>query len=115
MNSNDNTIDLQRRRMARDMEKELGGLFGIDVRDIESALDRVQLAIERGEFAEFQQASKLPELLERTVNLMEIVYQTCQFIAQDEEQRHLLPQVIELVEHQRGKIVALQIDPQGTH
>lgn len=61
-------VDLNRRKLALEMEKELGGLFGIELSDIEDALARLYAGkIETGQ----ERIGELPEPVQRSIHYLD--------------------------------------------
>ena len=91
--------DLQVRRMARQIEQELGGLFGIDYRDIEKAIERLGQN-------EDDSAAKLPEPIEKTARLLDIIQDTAVETLKNEDHASLKC-MIELLDHHRRRLERL--------
>ena len=99
-------LDFQRMKMVLELEKELEGLFGIDRRDIEGALDRlfageISIADRTG--------SNLPESVQvaiRCLDALEAVARRCL----EDERKEEFESILELMDHYRKKISASRED-----
>lgn len=87
-------IDLQRRKLARELEREFAGLFGIDVRDVEKALERMGT-----DAAE----TRLPAPVERCVRLLEAVQEIARDAAEQDDERSLHT-ILELLDNYRKRL-----------
>lgn len=94
------TLNLQLHKLAREMEKELGGLFGIRHQDIEKALKRLH---ERVSLPESEEPAALPNLIDKTLPLLEIVYERAREACENGERQSLL-YLIELLDNYRGRL-----------
>lgn len=99
-------VDLQRRRLARELENELGGLFGIEARDIEAAIARVWQAIDSGEFKERYGEPKLPPRLRRALTLLDSLYAEA-LQAQQEGDAAALRQMAQLLQSYSARLERL--------
>ncbi len=68
-------IDLQKRRLARELEGELGGLFGIELPDIESAIQRLYEDFATGQYDERARLRRLPEPLHAVIQSLDRIYE----------------------------------------
>lgn len=108
-------IDLQKRRLARELEGELGGLFGIELPDIELAIQRLYEDFATGQYDERERMRRLPEPLHRVILNLDRVYEIALL---EYEQEHAdagesptLTHVIELVENYLDRLKKLAGDP----
>lgn len=92
-------IDLQKRKMARELEREFAGLFGIDYRDVERALERLQAGAGENQ-------PRMPGPVERTVGLLEVVLEIARE-AHDAEDQRSLAGIMELLENYSRRIQKL--------
>lgn len=102
-------IDLQKHRLARELEGDLGGLFGIERADIEHAIERLWEEISRGEYDERARLNRIPESLQRVIHCLDLVYESARTALRDEDEetfRHIL----ELAENYEKRISRLQND-----
>lgn len=104
----DSVIDLEKRRMARDMEKELGGLFGIELKDIEAAIGRVWTAVQKGEYPLRFGESRLPLSMQRVIQCLELIYEIAREPDLDDEPAVDREHIIELMQHYLQRIQALE-------
>ncbi len=102
-------IDLQKHRLARELEGELGGLFGIDRADIESAIERLWGDISRGEYNERARLNRIPESLQRVIHCLDVVYESARAALRDEDDESFT-HVLELVENYQKRISRLRND-----
>lgn len=81
-------IDLQTRKLARELEREFGGLFGIDYRDVEKALARLNSGTSE---------IRLPPAVERCVRLLDAIQETARETQQqgDERSLHVILELLE--------------------
>jgi hypothetical protein len=108
-------IDLQKRRLARELEAELGGLFGIGLPDIEQAIERLYLDFASGSYNERERQQRLPEPLQRVIHSLDVIYEIAR-LEQAEETRSVesgatLEHIIALVENYLDRIKRLGDDP----
>ena len=103
-------IDLRLRRLAREMEAELGGLFGIDYKDIERALDRLHAGLEGDARTNVPESGpvRLPEPIERVLPLLDIIYEIAHHSA-NQGDRGAVQALVELLENYRGRIEKLEV------
>ena len=126
MNDQNEPIDLQKRRLARELEAELGGLFGIELPDIEEAIGRLYDDFASGSYDEFKRMRRLPEPLQRVIQNLESVYAIALLLHEEELYHHAeesqdqppvvdaplqLQHVIELVENYLERLKRLADAP----
>ena len=73
-------VDLGRRRIARELETELGGLFGIELPDIERAIERLYTDMASGRYDEQARLRRIPEHLQRIIHSLDVVYEIARMI-----------------------------------
>ncbi len=100
-------VDLQLHKLARDLEAEFGGLFGIDRRDIERAILRAN-----GSAPVDPPETVLPDTVRRAVVLLDAVVDLAgeAFLEKDFTTIAVL---LEMLEHTRGRI-RRQLDDDST-
>ncbi len=91
--------DLQVRRLAREMEAEIGGLFGIDHRDIERA-------IERARSGAASEAPPLPTPVEKTLRLLDLLHDLAREVSEAGD-AETLGYMRELLDNYRDRIARL--------
>ncbi|MBX7058226.1 MAG: hypothetical protein K1X75_09170 [Leptospirales bacterium] len=103
-------LDLNRRRLARELEGELGGLFGIEARDIEAAIERLWQAIDSGEFQQRYATARIPPWMQRTIVALDSVYAMAEQAATDGEVELLeqIRQVVASYQQRLGRLTAGQ-------
>lgn len=102
----ENLVDLQRRKIALEIEREIGGLFGIDLHDIEMALDRIE---ERGLDPSSGSTTKeyrIPDPLFRTIRFLEIILDMARE-SKGNGDPEMVRRILESVEHYRDRLEAL--------
>ena len=97
-------IDLGRRQIAREIESELGGLFGIGLEDIERAIGRLQGGVDSGDPSP---RAALPPELERATLWLEAVLSLARQARERGDSARLLL-IDELVNHYSGRIRRLR-------
>ncbi|MCR9144303.1 MAG: hypothetical protein NXI24_18800 [bacterium] len=112
-------IDLQKRRMARQLEEQLGGLFGIELPDIESAIQRLYNDFETGQYDERERMRRLPEPLHGVIQSLDRVYEIARLeyesepedgAAGEEGGSPTLAHIIQLVENYLDRLKKLPED-----
>lgn len=78
-------IDLQSRRLARELAGELDGLFGIDLPDIEEAIGRLYHDFASGSYDERERLRRMPELLRQVMGALDRVHELAALIHQEED------------------------------
>ncbi len=96
--SNNAPADLNLRRLARDLEQELGGLFGINYRDVEKALERLRAGRTEARMA-------LP--VESAVRLLEALLEIARETAERDD-KSSFDAILELVENYRKRLHRLR-------
>ena len=66
-NMHENPVDLRRRMLARTLEEEIGGIFNVDWRDIEKAIERLDDRISGGDSASLEGKDRFPAPLRRAL------------------------------------------------
>jgi len=104
-------VDLQKRRLAREMEDQIGGLFGIDHRDIEAAIDRLWDSVEKGDYqTRYEEArTRIPEKVQRAIHFLEGVYALA-MQAREEEDPENVRAILELIGNCRERTARLLED-----
>lgn len=102
-------IDLQRRRLAHELQEQLGGLFGIQVPDIERAIERLWSDIEGGNYSEAERQQRIPPVIQRVLHGLDIVYDAAYEIHNYEsDETQNLDHILELLENYRHRIERLR-------
>ena len=83
--ADDAPIDLQRRRVARELAAELDGLFGIDLPDIEEAIGRLYQDFSSGSYDERERFRRMPETLRQVMGALDRVQELAALIHQQEQ------------------------------
>jgi len=91
----DRPINLEKRRLARELESRFGGIFGIDIHDIENAIERIWEAVP-SEHNEKTTRNLLPENVEKTADLCEIIAALGENTANEGDARSLIA-MLELI------------------
>lgn len=101
-------VDLQKRRLAREMEDQIGGLFGIETRDIEAAIDRLWESFERGDYQTRYEAARarVPETIQRAIHFLEGVHALA-LQAREEEDPGSIRAIVDLIENCRDRTARL--------
>ena len=104
-NTNSNKpVDIQTRRLARELEQEIGGLFGIKIQDIEDAIKRFESRNGIGEPAgESVEDFSLPDTIERSLRLLDIIYEMAR-ISADNEDLKTVNYIIEMLDNYKQRI-----------
>lgn len=77
-------IDLQSRRVARELAGELDGLFGIDLPDIEKAIGRLYQDFQCGSYDERERRKRMPESLRQVMATLDRLQELAALIHQQE-------------------------------
>ena len=95
MSEDDSPIDLAMARIARALQQEVGGVFGITHRDIEAALERMQ----DGSAV----TDRLGTRVERVADLLDAAYRQARAAAEAEDYAALAA-IIEMLEAYRSRV-----------
>lgn len=93
-------IDLQLHKLARELESELGGLFGIGRKDIEQAIRRAQTGSAPVD------APRLPDPVERAAQLLDALYELADNASAREDFTSVAA-LLELLAHARVRVERL--------
>lgn len=96
-------IDLQLHKLARELEGELGGLFGISRRDIEQAILRAQSG------AGAEESRRLPDPVERGVAILDAFHELAEG-AKERGDFITVGALLELLAHARLRVERLVND-----
>ncbi len=94
-------VDFNKRKLAMDLQKELGGVFGIDIQDIEKALERLQEGkIQAG----YENQTNLPDTVQSVIRFLEGAVSMASFVAEQGDISSLR-MIQELFEHYKKQVM----------